>query len=140
MQLTQIRLIVSDFAAVAGYYREVIGLTPRSDQVRPPYVAFEPDLGSALCLHERGDLARILGDTLAEAPSAPADAALVCLRVDDLDEYLAGLTARGGEVLAGPVEHDGRVRCAYLRDPAGNLIEIQQWLRVRDGGPVPSAS
>ena len=140
MQLTQVRLIVSDFTAVADYYRDVIGLRPQFEQVEPPYAAFKPDLGSALCLHERTDLASQLGDLLTDAPAGRADAALVSLRVDDLDSYLAGLIERGGEVLAGPVELGGRVRNAYLRDPEGNLIEIQQWLTVRDGGPVPPAS
>ena len=139
MHLTQIRLIVSDFAAVAGYYRDVIGLRPQFEQVEPPYAAFKPELGSALCLHDRADLASQLGEVLTDARTGPVDAALVSLRVDDLDSYLTGLTARGGEVLAGPVEFGGRVRNAYLRDPEGNLIEIQQWLTVRDGGPVPSA-
>jgi hypothetical protein len=42
-------------------------------------------------------------------------------------------------VIAGPVEFGGRTRNAYLRDPEGNLIEIQQWLKVQDGGPIPAA-
>lgn len=139
MQLTQIRLIVSDFAAVAAYYRDVIGLTPQfAHSVEPPYTAFKPEQGSSLCLHDRADLARMLGDgVLREA--GRSDAALVSLRVDDLDAYLAEVTARGAEVLAGPVTFGGRTRNAYLRDPEDNLIELQQWLRVRDGGPVPTA-
>ena len=32
-----------------------------------------------------------------------------------------------------------RIRVAYLRDPEGNLLELQQWLATRDGGPVPAA-
>jgi predicted enzyme related to lactoylglutathione lyase len=49
------------------------------------------------------------------------------------------VTARGATVIAGPVEFGGRTRNVYLRDPEGNLIEIQQWLRVRDCGPIPAA-
>jgi lactoylglutathione lyase len=138
MQLTQIRLIVSDFAAVAAYYRDVVGLTPQFAGIEPPYAAFKPEQGSALCLHDRADLAEVLGEGVLRA-AGTADAAMVSLRVDDLDAYLAGVTARGADVVAGPVEFGGRVRGAYLRDPEGNLIEIQQWLQVRDGGPVPSA-
>ena len=142
MELTQVRLIVSDFPAVAAYYRDVIGLTPQFEQVSAPYAAFEPELGSALALHERTDLARALGDGVLENSSSPVggDAALVALRVDDLEAYLAEVTGRGARLVAGPVEFGGRTRNAYLRDPEGNLIEIQQWLEVRDGGAVPSAS
>jgi lactoylglutathione lyase len=139
VHLTQIRLIVSDFPAVAAYYRDVIGLKPQFEHVlEPPYTAFKPDLGSALCLHERADLMRMLGDGVLTAASG--DAALVSLRVDDLDAYLAEVTARGAQVLAGPTTFGDRTRNAYLRDPEGNLIELQQWLTVRDGGPIPPAS
>ena len=140
MHLTQIRLIVSDFPAVAAYYRDVIGLRPQFEHaVQAPYTAFKPEQGSSLCLHERANLAGMLGEgVLAAQPGG--DSALVSLRVDDLDTYLAGVSARGGVVIAGPVDVGGRTRNAYLRDPEGNLIEIQQWLVVRDGGAVPSAN
>jgi lactoylglutathione lyase len=134
VHLTQIRLIVSDFPAVAAYYRDVIGLKPQFEHVlEPPYTAFKPELGSALCLHERADLVRMLGEEVG------ADTALVSLRVDDLDAYLAEVTARGAKLIAGPTTFGDRTRNAYLRDPEGNLIELQQWLKVRDGGPIPSA-
>jgi predicted enzyme related to lactoylglutathione lyase len=150
VQLTQIRLIVDDFPAVAAYYRDVIGLKPQFEHlVEPPYTAFKPEQGSSLCLHERTDLARMLGDDVLENFASPigrapvgrapvgGDAALVSLRVDDLGAYLAEVTARGARVVAGPVTFGDRTRNAYLRDPEGNLIELQQWLKVRDGGAVP---
>jgi hypothetical protein len=46
---------------VAAYYRDVIGLKPQSEHVSAPYTAFEPELGSALCSHERADLEAALG-------------------------------------------------------------------------------
>jgi predicted enzyme related to lactoylglutathione lyase len=138
VHLTQIRLIVSDFEAAAAYYRDVIGLMPQFEPVSAPYAAFKPDLGSALCLHDRDDLARMLGQDVLN-PATASDAALVALRVEDLDAYLAEVTGRGGQVIAGPVEFGGRTRNAYLRDPDGNLIELQQWLKVHDGGPIPAA-
>lgn len=140
VHLTQIRLIVSDFPGVAAYYRDVIGLKPQFEHpIEPPYTAFKPELGSALCLHERADLMRMLGSDVLRETGSPVDTALVSLRVDDLDTYLADVTARGGKVIAGPITFGERTRNAYLRDPEDNLIEIQQWLTVRDGGPIPSA-
>lgn len=136
MHLTQIRLLVTDFAGCAAWYRDVLGLTPQFDPPRPPYAAFKPDQGSALSLHERADLGARLGLELGEPGG---DRALVSLRVDDLAGYLASVRARGGQVLSGPVDFDGRLRAAYLRDPEGNLVEIQQWLTTREGGPVPPA-
>ncbi len=151
VHLTQIRLIVSEFDRCVAFYRDVLGLTPQTDDPRPPYAAFKPELGSTLALHERANLAAALGDTLRSgvdsrsssngevAPVPPADAAMVSLRVDDLGDYLAAITARGAEISGEPVAYDGRVRCAYLRDPEGNLIELQQWLATRTGEAVPPA-
>lgn len=135
MHFAQTRLIVSDFAAAVRYYRDVIGLRPQFDDPRPPYAAFQPEQGSTLALHDRAALADTLGGALRDT-----DRSMVCLRVDDLAGYLADVAGRGGAVVAGPFEQDGRVRTAYLRDPAGNLTEIQQWLATRSGGPVPSAN
>ncbi|MDG3013009.1 VOC family protein [Speluncibacter jeojiensis] len=140
MHLTQIRLIVSDFAGTFEFYRDVIGLVPQNPDPTPPYAAFKPDLGSALCLHERADLARALGGAAEVDGPRGRDAALVVLRVDDLEGYLEAITARGARPLAPPSIRWGTIAGAYLRDPEGNLIEIQQWLATRDGGPVPPAS
>jgi lactoylglutathione lyase len=136
VHLTQTRLVVTDFDATFRYYRDVIGLTPQFDPPQPPYAAFKPDLGSALALHERADLATTLGDALRVTDERGGDQAMVALRVDDLADYLAGAVERGAVVAAGPVEFDGRIRSAYLRDPEGNLVEIQQWLLTRSGAPV----
>jgi catechol 2,3-dioxygenase-like lactoylglutathione lyase family enzyme len=55
MDVTQIRLIVSDFPAVYRFYRDVIGLKPQSETENGPYAAFKPDSGSALALHDRAE-------------------------------------------------------------------------------------
>jgi catechol 2,3-dioxygenase-like lactoylglutathione lyase family enzyme len=128
MQLTQTRLIVSDFAAAFRYYRDVIGLTPQFADAQPPYAALKPAEGSALALHDQAALHETIGSELRDT-----DRFLICLRVEDLEGYLAEVTARGGVVVAGPITQDGRIRTAYLRDPAGNLTEIQQWLATRSG-------
>lgn len=91
------------------------------------------------------DVSRSSPSTAAPPPSADltpsgGDRALLVIRVEDLDATIAELTERGAGHITAPVELDGRLRCAYLRDPDRNLIELRQWLATRDGGPVPSAS
>jgi lactoylglutathione lyase len=132
MDVTQIRLIVSDFAAVYRFYRDVVGLRPQFEAETGPYAAFKPDFGSTIALHDYADLAA----TVPDLKPGEGDSALIALRVDDLDAYVAGLAAEVTE----PVILDGRIKAAYLRDPAGNLIELQQWLGTRAGTPVPPAN
>jgi catechol 2,3-dioxygenase-like lactoylglutathione lyase family enzyme len=129
MELSQVRLIVSDFAGCFRFYRDVLGLKPQFDDDRGPYAKFSPDEGSAgIALHDRADLERSLPGLAAAA----GDRALVVLHVDDVDRYAAEITARGATLLSEPTVMWERIRVAYLRDPEGNLIELQQWLAPRN--------
>jgi catechol 2,3-dioxygenase-like lactoylglutathione lyase family enzyme len=128
MELTQVRLIVSDFKACFRFYRDVLGLKPQFDDDSGPYAKFSPDEGpAAIALHDRASLAEAVPGLAAAA----GDRALVVLKVDDVDRYTASLAERGVTLLAEPSVMWERLRVAYLRDPEGNLIELQQWLAGR---------
>lgn len=129
MELSQVRLIVSDFAGCFRFYRDVLGLKPQFDDDRGPYAKFTPDEGSAgIALHDRADLERDVPGLAA----AGGDRALVVLHVEDVDGYAAEIAARGAVLLDGPSVLWERLRVAYLRDPEGNLVELQQWLAPAD--------
>jgi lactoylglutathione lyase len=123
MELSQVRLIVSDFPACFRFYRDVLGLKPQFDDDSGPYAKFEAG-AAGIALHDRADLARSLPGLAAAA----GDRALVVLKVDDVAEYAASVTARGATLIAEPAVMWERLRVAYLRDPEGNLIELQEWL------------
>jgi len=50
----------------------------------------------------------------------------VNLATDDLDATFAALEAAGAEIVQEPIDQDYGLRDAAVRDPAGNLIRIQQ--------------
>ena len=52
----------------------------------------------------------------------------VCLAVDDLEAARGALKARGFEITDEPIQADGLARF-FLRDPAGNRVEIGQRLK-----------
>ena len=126
MELTQVRLIVSDFPASFRFYRDVLGLKPQFDDDSGPYAKFEAG-AAGIALHDRADLVRSLPGLAAAA----GDRALVVLKVDDVEEYAASVTARGATLIAEPSVMWERLRVAYLRDPEGNLVELQEWLASR---------
>ncbi|MFB6836940.1 VOC family protein [Streptomyces sp. NPDC056361] len=132
MELTQIRLLVSDFPSVYRFYRDTLGLKPQFEAETGPYAKLTPDTGhAAIALQARTHLA----DVLERLEAAPAGhRALIALRVDDLDATHAELTSRGAEFLRDPSPMGDRMRVAYLADPEGNLIELQEWLELRDRG------
>ncbi|WP_330300279.1 VOC family protein [Streptomyces sp. NBC_00503] len=140
MELTQIRLLVSDFPAVYRFYRDVLGLKPQFEAEDGPYAKLSPDTGhAAIALQDRAHMADVLGQLGAEPEGYRA---LVVLRVDDLDAAHAELAARGAEFTRDPGPMGDRIRVAYLEDPEGNLIELQEWLALReqaDSGPASEA-
>ena len=136
MELTQIRLLVSDFPAVYRFYRDVLGLKPQFEAESGPYAKLSPDTGhAAIALQDRAQLADVLGQLGAQPEGHRA---LVVLRVDDLDAAHTELTARGAEFTRAPGPMGDRMRVAYLADPEGNLIELQEWLALREqAGAAP---
>ncbi|MFJ6566297.1 VOC family protein [Streptomyces sp. NPDC091292] len=129
MELAQVRLLVSDFPACYRFYADVLGLKPQSGAVDGPYEKFSPHTGSAgIALQDRAMMAELLGEL---AGTAVGHRSLVVLRVEDLDAYCADVTARGGALLQGPSAMTDRMRVAHLKDPEGNLVELQEWLLLR---------
>jgi predicted enzyme related to lactoylglutathione lyase len=129
VELAQVRLLVSDFAVCYHFYADVLGLKPQSGATEGPYEKFSPHTGSAgIALQDRAMMAEIL-DELSDTVNGHRS--LVVLRVDDLDAYCAQITARGATVFHGPAPMTDRMRVAHLKDPEGNLVELQEWLLLR---------
>lgn len=129
MELAQVRLLVSDFPLCYRFYAEVLGLKPQSGATQGPYEKFSPTTGSAgIALQDRAMMAGVLGEL---GDVASGHRSLVVLRVDDLDAYCEQITERGATLLHGPAPMTDRMRVAHLKDPEGNLVELQQWLLLR---------
>ncbi|MET7570110.1 VOC family protein [Streptomyces sp. NPDC005492] len=129
MELAQVRLLVSDFAACYRFYAEVLGLKPQSGSAQGPYEKFSPSIGAAgIALQDRAMMAQVLGEL---GDLATGHRSLVVLRVDDLDGYCEQIAARGAVLLHGPAPMTDRMRVAHLKDPEGNVVELQEWLLLR---------
>lgn len=129
MELAQVRLLVGDFADCYRFYADVLGLKPQSGATNGPYEKFSPATGSAgIALQDRAMMAEVLGELGEEASGHRS---LVVLRVDDLDAYCAQIASRGAVLLHGPAPLTDRMRVAHLKDPEGNLVELQEWLLLR---------
>ncbi|MEV0909467.1 VOC family protein [Streptomyces hokutonensis] len=129
MELAQVRLLVTDFAACYHFYAEVLGLKPQSGAAEGPYEKFSPAIGSAgIALQDRAMMAQVLGE-LGELVTGHRS--LVVLRVDDLDAYCEQIEDRGAVLLHGPAPMTDRMRVAHLKDPEGNVVELQEWLLLR---------
>ncbi|MEZ5167192.1 MAG: VOC family protein [Acidimicrobiales bacterium] len=102
---------VDDVAASRAFYVDVLGFTEID----------RPDLGIGGAWLEMGPQQL----HLVELPLVEGFGPHFALRVDDLDAACEHLIALGVEV-QGPSAIDGVCRQAFLHDPAGNQIELNQ--------------
>ncbi|MFI7126755.1 VOC family protein [Nonomuraea sp. NPDC050153] len=148
------RLLVRDFPASAAFYqavlRELLGVEPV--KVLPGYANWDIEGEAGLVLFDRGRLAAAVGtEDLPQAAQDAArgtaqdaargtaqdaardtaqDTAMLVMKVDDVDAAAACLAGRGATVVAPPQDRPDwapTLRTAHLRDPEGNLIELQSY-------------
>jgi catechol 2,3-dioxygenase-like lactoylglutathione lyase family enzyme len=118
--------------ASLAFYRDTLGFEVRNDvghgkmrwiTVGPPD---QPD--TSIVLNPPTANPGISGDerrTIAEM-MAKGTYAMLLLATKDLDGTFAGLQASDAEVVQEPTDQPYGVRDCAIRDPAGNLIRIQE--------------
>lgn len=113
------RVVADDFPATVDFYSALLG--------KPETVV--PDVGYASFDQGGETVLAVLGRRAAEAvlPVGRGDGGiLVVVPVPDVDATVAALPAT--VVVAEAADRPGwGVRSAYLRDPEGNLVEVQTW-------------
>lgn len=131
VSLSTVHVLVDDPDAALGFYRDILGLTVRDE------VAYEGFRWITLVTSSQPDIKIVLsqphagrsqedGDALATL-LAKGELTSVYLRAADLDATFARLaTAPGVEVLEEPASRFWGARDAAVRDPAGNLVRIEQ--------------
>jgi predicted enzyme related to lactoylglutathione lyase len=53
----------------------------------------------------------------------------IMFAVDDIDEVIARMQARGAELVGGVAQYEGLYRLCYLRGPAGIIVALAEPLR-----------
>ena len=112
MKLTHVRLLVDDFGEAFRFYGGRLGLECNYGDESGPYASFATEPATLSIFTREGQA------TTTELRS-PGDGALVPLEVDDVDAEARRLG------LDEPVSQaEWGIRVTYLRDPAGNLLEL----------------
>ena len=112
MRLTHVRLLVDDFAESFRFYSETLGLEPTFGDASGPYASFSTEPATLSIFTRAGQ-----GETVELRPAG--DGCVVPLEVDDVDATAERLD------LSEPVSrHDWGIRVTYVRDPAGNILEL----------------
>ncbi len=121
----------TDADAALGFYRDALGFEVRQDvgyadmrwiTVGPPgsstsIVLHPPAVDPGITDDERRTITQMM---------AKGTYAIVVLATPDLDGTFEQLAARGAEVVQEPTEQPYGIRDCAVRDPAGNLIRINE--------------
>ena len=128
-KLTYIRLLVWDFTSCFTFYRDVLELPVVMGDENDFYGEF--DSGPIrLALFTRDLMADALGLEPSPTNVQTDDKVALVFSVEDVDSAYIILLQRGARFVAEPADRpEWGVRTAHLRDPDGNLIEINSALR-----------
>ena len=132
MKLTHVRLLTADTEPMLRFYRDVLGLEVTLDAGGGVYYELSNPGGAILALFRRDLMTGMLGAEL--PPPGRSDAAMLTFEVADVDEAARSLRERGAELVTEPFDYEvAFLRVAHVRDPDGNLVEINAPLGMTPG-------
>ncbi len=135
-QLAHLCLKTSQLPVMTAFYRDVLGATVkfrylhRAGEPIGCYFAFDEntfiEIFDHADAHRRSQSAKPL-----EALEEPRDPWLLrynhyCFQVEGLDAYVQLIESRGAKVTGRKIGND-RSHQAWIKDPDGNLIELQEY-------------
>jgi predicted enzyme related to lactoylglutathione lyase len=132
LKLSHCFLSVDDHEKALDFYRDVLGLTVRSD------VAFEGMRWVSLTPPSQPDVEIVLEPPAANPNASQADRQAITelmakgmmsrliFATEDCDATFEHIRAGGGEVLQEPMDQPWGVRDCAFRDPSGNLVRFNQ--------------
>jgi catechol 2,3-dioxygenase-like lactoylglutathione lyase family enzyme len=115
LKLTHVRLLVDDVSATVGFYRDVLGFPVTGDHGEYVELGTGEVALSAFARSEQEGTVELRSE---------GDAVLLVVEVESVADELE---RHREHVVAGPEDRpDWGLRVLYLRDPAGNLVELYE--------------
>ncbi|MGK4579472.1 VOC family protein [Kitasatospora sp. HPMI-4] len=134
MDALHARLLVNRFADCFRFYDAVLppltGARRTGGSEQGPYASWDVGEEGVLSIFDRGAMAAVVGTAGLPAEAAAQDRTMLVSRVADVDAGFELCLRHGGLAAAAPAdrpEWGPAMRTAHLRDPDGNLIELQSY-------------
>jgi predicted enzyme related to lactoylglutathione lyase len=128
------RLLVTRFAEMFDFYQavlpEMLGAKLMKGSADGPYANWDIEDQAILILFDRTAMAALAGTQNLPAAAPAQDHTMFVCRVKDVDAGAELCARHGATPVAGPTdrpEWGPTMRTAHLRDPEGNLIELQSY-------------
>lgn len=89
------------------------------------YASFKVGDTTNLSIFKRGLLAEVIGTTNLPSDAVTQDSYVLIFGVESVDNTISKLKKKGANVILEPIDNSRwGIRVSYVRDPDGNLIEI----------------
>ena len=125
VQSAYTRLLVCDFKACFGFYRDVLEFDVIADDENNGYAEFKAG-DMRLSLFNRQEMAEIIGNTH-KPTSGDQDTVALIFMVSDVDEACHKLRHKGVQFTTEPMTKPYYgIKTVYFRDPDGTLIGLYQ--------------
>ena len=128
-KIDHVEIITDDLERSVDFYTNVLGFTPKLRQhierstLGVPIDIVMLDLGGTAV-----ELISYTGVTVAPCPTGEQlGYRMMALEVEDMDQALDYLRAKGIEPSWGPRVTEGHYARAEIRDPDGHRIELRHW-------------
>ena len=125
MRLSHIRILTDQFPVMFRFYRDALELRVRWGDEHGIYADLDTGTGVDIALFSRERIAEIVGTAGLPPSGSSQDPVMLIIAVDDVD-FRANRLVEHGAVLVNSAadQPDHGIRSAHLRDPDGNLIEL----------------
>lgn len=125
MKLENVRLLVNRFDECFRFYTAIMGFKATWGQEGHDYASFKVDGKVSLALFKRHLMAEDIGTRKLPEEAVSQDRLALVFNTKNLDVTVKELGGRGAHFINTARDHpEWGIRSAYLRDPDGNLIEI----------------
>ncbi len=120
MKLTHTRLLVDNYKACFHFYRDVMMLEVVWGGESGSYADFRAGDGLLIAISAHEVMTGIIAPL-----TSHSDSAVLIFHVDDLESAVRGLKERGATFVTEIQDRPSwGIRTAHLRDPEGNLLEL----------------
>jgi len=127
VELIRPRLLVDDFQKCFDFYTEMLGFKVTWGTRNGPFASFSNHTDDGNPVFAMFLKANMTEYTHYKAPvgTGHKDSVVLCIPCEDVDIEYERLKALGVEFMGEPMTIERwYMRCVYLRDPEGNIIEL----------------
>ncbi|MFC4559013.1 VOC family protein [Virgibacillus kekensis] len=129
MKLTHTRLLVDNYKDCFLFYRNVLGFEVTWGDETSNYADFKATEDFSLAIFDRRQMVESVGKTFEPLKKSPDTAALI-FRVESVEQTYQEMKNQVEFITQPTEQRDWGIKVAHFRDPAGNLIEINESLNM----------